>query len=376
MEERPLYVEKTEYREEGDLLIAYVSASWLCRAEARLGDTALIRRSNLREPYDFRMHIFEIPKKALESAGSFTLDAKAIRGIGSHKVFLEDVESFEIRYDAAAIVPMEEALTRADRRLRFIRTDETGENSGVTWKSVYYETQDGAPVHIYTCRADASRTKMIAGTPDGETEFRPKVLATVMEEAVSAREAGHNVLFASNADFFEIFGDGRPSGLCVHEGHTVAGADAVSPMIAVLKNGQTVIGYPDEFNRDEILEAVSGGQILIKNGKVNDLAVLEPFGEVAHPRTAFGIAENGDLIVIISDGRRPKWSNGTALCELAQLMLEEGAVTAMNADGGGSSTFIVNNDGELTMLNHPADLYLPDEDLIRPLFDSLLIVAK
>jgi len=53
-----------------------------------------------------------------------------------------------------------------------------------------------------------------------------------------------------------------------------------------------------------------------------------------------------------------------------------GAKKAINLDGGGSSTFIVKQEGELTMLNRPADLERPNEPLIREIFNSILIVKK
>ena len=119
-----------------------------------------------------------------------------------------------------------------------------------------------------------------------------------------------------------------------------------------------------------------GGQIIVRDGKPADTAPFQPFGEKTHPRTAFGIARDGRIIATVVDGRRPDWSNGAALIELARIMINNGAVTAMNTDGGGSSTFIVRINDELRMLNHPADLYRPMEDLIRPLFDSLIFYEK
>ena len=40
-------------------------------------------------------------------------------------------------------------------------------------------------------------------------------------------------------------------------------------------------------------------------------------------------------------------------------------------------TFVrVKTEAGLEMLDHPADLYRPTEDLVRPLFDSFIIVKK
>ena len=48
----------------------------------------------------------------------------------------------------------------------------------------------------------------------------------------------------------------------------------------------------------------------------------------------------------------------------------------VNLDGGGSSTFIVKKENSHEMLNHPADLHRPFDDLIRDVFNSILIVKK
>jgi exopolysaccharide biosynthesis protein len=62
--------------------------------------------------------------------------------------------------------------------------------------------------------------------------------------------------------------------------------------------------------------------------------------------------------------------------DLARLMTFLGARTAINLDGGGSSTILVDKKGELVMLNRPADLVRPDANLIRPIFNSIQIIQK
>jgi len=51
---------------------------------------------------------------------------------------------------------------------------------------------------------------------------------------------------------------------------------------------------------------------------------------------------------MVVDGRQTV-SRGVSLEELAQLMLDVGAVEALNLDGGGSSTLVVNG----VLLNRP-----------------------
>jgi len=102
----------------------------------------------------------------------------------------------------------------------------------------------------------------------------------------------------------------------------------------------------------EVLDAVAAGPVLIMNGQIRVTADQEVFFGTSipdvHPRTAAGRTRAGDLLVMVVDGRQTV-SRGVSLEELAQLMLDVGAVEALNLDGGGSSTLVVNG----VLLNRP-----------------------
>ncbi|MBO4368176.1 MAG: phosphodiester glycosidase family protein [Clostridia bacterium] len=363
------HVEKTEYMRKGADLIAYVHAEVPTSACAELEGKEIKAISNLREPFDARLHIFPMKEEELRRAGRFTVHLKGV----IHKDYAADIV---IEFDEGSIVDPETAAVRPDRHLSFREVLEEGEAEGVVWSIRDYRTPGGDPVIVYVLKADPEKVRFIAGTPDGETAFTPKHIKTVMEECEAQEKAGETVLAASNADFFDMFGNCRPSGLCVHKGICVANPDTENPFFAVTKEGRPVIGRLSEYPLETLEEALGGGQVILREGKPCELALLENFGEVAHPRTAFGITEDGHVIVMVVDGRRPSWSNGAALIELVGLMKEQGAVIAMNTDGGGSSTMIVRKAEGLEMINHPADLFRPMEDLVRPLYDSLIIVKK
>jgi hypothetical protein len=58
-----------------------------------------------------------------------------------------------------------------------------------------------------------------------------------------------------------------------------------------------------------------------------------------HPRAALGVA--GDrLLAVACDGRRSRVDGGLSMPELAALMVELGAESAINLDGGGSTTLV------------------------------------
>ena len=83
-----------------------------------------------------------------------------------------------------------------------------------------------------------------------------------------------------------------------------------------------------------------------KDGQPGDFGFIQPFGDVRHPRTAIGIKENGDVLILVVDGRIPDYSNGATLVDLALTLKAFGAVDSINLDGGGSSIMLIRPDGE------------------------------
>ncbi len=59
--------------------------------------------------------------------------------------------------------------------------------------------------------------------------------------------------------------------------------------------------------------------------------------------------DENHLVFVVVDGRSPGYSAGVTMTELAQIMVDLGATTAYNLDGGGSSTMVF--DGGL--VNNP-----------------------
>ena len=105
---------------------------------------------------------------------------------------------------------------------------------------------------------------------------------------------------------------------------------------------------------DKVVQAVGAGPCLVKNGEPYVTTVGEEFGsDVAGgraPRSALGLTRDGKALLVVVDGRR-RGSVGFTLTELAQFMLEQGAVEAMNLDGGGSSQMMIGSQ----IVNTPSD---------------------
>src|SRR5699024_43420 len=95
------------------------------------------------------------------------------------------------------------------------------------------------------------------------------------------------------------------------------------------------------------------GPLLLDNSQTVDLD-SSPFNNNRHPRSAIGITADNTFIMIVVDGRN-RMAQGMNLQELGKIMAWLKARSAMNLDGGGSSTLYVKGATENDIVNHPSD---------------------
>ncbi len=111
------------------------------------------------------------------------------------------------------------------------------------------------------------------------------------------------------------------------------------------------------INVQNAYNGLSGFKALIMDGHivVNDDSPPEGTSSQQHPRSAVGITEdNRYLILMTIDGRHPGYSEGTTLLETAQWMARFNAFNALNLDGGGSTTLVIEGaDGKAHIVNRP-----------------------
>jgi iron complex outermembrane receptor protein len=101
----------------------------------------------------------------------------------------------------------------------------------------------------------------------------------------------------------------------------------------------------------ELYNAIAGNVRLIENG-----VILAKGGNPTYPQTAVGCTADHRLILFVSDGRQPGFSDGMTYEELAHVLKEFGAVDAIALDGGGSATLVMaDRNGPPRVLNRPSD---------------------
>ncbi len=127
--------------------------------------------------------------------------------------------------------------------------------------------------------------------------------------------------------------------------------------LATLKTGDTVtIACTVDAAWQNAAYICGGDELLVENGAARTAFTLDSArSHVA--RTAVGLRRDGTLVLYTVDSGGSGYSAGMSLAELAARMAELECVTALNLDGGGSTTFSARlpGDAALTNLNRPSD---------------------
>jgi exopolysaccharide biosynthesis protein len=91
--------------------------------------------------------------------------------------------------------------------------------------------------------------------------------------------------------------------------------------------------------------AIGGAPMLVEGGAVSlsneEDKVRDDISKSERSRTAVGVTKSGGLLLVVVKELESAGYGGVTLKALAELMIREGAVSAMNLDGGGSSALVV-----------------------------------
>lgn len=132
--------------------------------------------------------------------------------------------------------------------------------------------------------------------------------------------------------------------------------------IGFTRDNRLVVGERVNWDKDNIRDACQFNPVLVKNGVKN---VEGTAGWGIQPRTAIGQREDGVVVMIVVDGRKPGYSLGINMEQLADLFIKYGCVNAAACDGGSSS--IMGYKGEIiTRCSSPQDggRYLPNAIIV------------
>ncbi len=140
------------------------------------------------------------------------------------------------------------------------------------------------------------------------------------------------------------FGDGStPEHLVVKNGVIYNGGNGIGAgFVGFDENHILHVGLNsvEDLQNNNIQEGCGYGPILVVNNELASGAYM-PSG--LNPRTAIGQRSDGAVLMLVIDGRRAT-SLGASYRDIAEIMLQFGAVNAGNLDGGSSSLMWLNGD--------------------------------
>ncbi|XP_040900853.1 N-acetylglucosamine-1-phosphodiester alpha-N-acetylglucosaminidase [Toxotes jaculatrix] len=234
--------------------------------------------------------------------------------------------------------------------------------------SVFVTDVPGSSRYVYghmTVVHDPLRTVSVL-EPGGPGGCGMNQRASVEETAKAA-----GCLFAQNGGFFDTH-SGKCIGNVVSDSRMVQDSGGVqNAQFGIKRDGTLMFGYLSQEDvldqSNSFVQLVSGVVWLLRNGEVyinqslkaecdksQETGLFRTFVDVVSARTAVGHDAEGKLILFQIDGQTGV--RGMSLWEVAEFLKKYGVINAINLDGGGSSTYVI--DGSLA--SYPSDHCIPD----------------
>jgi hypothetical protein len=257
---------------------------------------------------------------------------------------------------------------------------------GITYQREARSTPRPYMLHIVTIDLTAPGIGMMV-TPGKPTPDGRETHAQTTEEFL--RE--FKVQLAVNGSFFYPFREHSPLDFYPRSGErTNVVGQAISQGIIYSKaDDKAKSKWPvlcfDANNRAQILKngecsnntvhAVAGNAIFVDRGTSVKLNSDSSNDVRPYPRMAVAIDRQGQKLWLIAvDGKQPLYSEGITLEELGEIVVKLGGYTALNLDGGGSTTLVVGDRSGVRVLNAPIHTKLPMRQ--RPVANNLGFFAR
>ncbi|MBW4623386.1 MAG: phosphodiester glycosidase family protein [Cyanosarcina radialis HA8281-LM2] len=235
-------------------------------------------------------------------------------------------------------------------------------------------------IHIVTIDLNTPGIKVLV-TPGKLTSDRTATKARTTSEFL--RE--FKLQLAINANFFHPFRENTPwdyyprsgdrvgvIGQAIGNGDRYAPIKRNWPVLCFQSNNRAQILPHGDCPQDTV-QAIAGSNLLVDQGKAIVPNPNEP--DKPYARVPVGINRQGDkLWLVLVDGKQPFYSEGIKEVELVKMLEELGVYTAVNLDGGGSTTLVMATGSEPKLLNAPIHTKLPMRE--RPVANHLGFYIK
>lgn len=241
--------------------------------------------------------------------------------------------------------------------------------------------EPAGPVSVQALRLDPRKVQLEI-VPGGSDKPQRETVP-----AIAARRP--DAIAAVNAGFFSME-TGIPTDLLKIDGEILHGTKRARGAVGILdRHGVTQLLFdrvrvatsgrpsyepllgtrPTDWAEAE--DAVGGAGLLMFQGREltdwTDERFAKGFDTTRHPRTMIGVGGDGAIWLVTVDGRNPLLSLGMSFTELQRLSRRLGLSSALNLDGGGSTTMWVSGQ----VVNRPTDA-----QGLRPVSEAIVVLPR
>jgi hypothetical protein len=240
---------------------------------------------------------------------------------------------------------------------------------GITYQKEIKQSPRLMVIHIITINLREKGLSFLVTPGDSDRELPIEARTTSQfltdyDLQLAVNGDGFTPWYSNNLlDYYPHSGDPvDPIGFAASQGAVYSQPTNDEPVLYISRTNRARFNNPI----GGIFNAISGNIMLLRNG--------QPFlgsGDEPQPRTAIALDKKSrQLILVVVDGRQKGYSEGATLEELVDILLSYGAYNAMNLDGGGSSTMVIEgSNGSPTLLNSPINSGIPGQE--RPVANHL-----
>lgn len=241
---------------------------------------------------------------------------------------------------------------------------------GVSLFSMSFLNSSSHAVQMYVYKVCLDPALIQVGLPENVYSYVEPQVATLQAKAVEDKGT-YLVMGGVSGGAFDS-GTGKPKGVLYHRGTCLMDKPEESAAFFAVTDSVAVCCDTSEYAviKSEILEAVSGTALLVKDGYT-----MPEADAVGAARAAVGVGDDGRTVYLaVVDGGDFFYSNGIGLGDLGRVLKACGATDAMALDSGNNVTAFWRDDMSeelFRLLNRPSN-----NGLEAPVGNTLLILQK